>query len=339
MLSREEVSIAYRLILGREPESEATVVAHQAEEKLERLGRRLLTSDEFRHRAATELAASLKPKWVCSEICHGLKLWLDLSDLGVSAGCLHDNWEPAETEFILSVLAPGDVFLDVGANIGWFSILAAHAVGPEGRVYAFEPREEIHRRLVQSVAANKFEERCHVERAALGAAASETELAWIPSERNPGHSFFAPQVLPEGAELLGRVPVRTINSLNISPPVRVVKIDVEGAEPQVLDGARGLIARDRPILLLEIFPQWLRTVSNVTPETLLASLRETGYRVFRLIETGIGRELHPGDDGTEPGGREYFNVIAISDEDFRAPPRAPSRPARKRSRTASGGGS
>jgi FkbM family methyltransferase len=317
MLSREEVSIAYRLILGREPESEATVIAHQAEEKLERLGRRLLTSDEFRHRAATELAASLKPKWVCSEIRHGLKLWLDLSDLGVSAGCLHDNWEPAETEFILSVLAPGDVFLDVGANIGWFSILAAHAVGPEGRVYAFEPREEIHRRLVQSVAANKFEERCHVERVALGAAASETELAWIPSERNPGHSFFAPQVLPEGAELLGRVPVRTIDSFNISPPVRVVKIDVEGAEPQVLDGARGLIARDRPILLLEIFPQWLRTVSSITPETLLASLRETSYRVFRLTETGIGRELHPGDDGAEPGGREYFSVIAISDEDSR----------------------
>ena len=317
MLSREDVTIAYRLILGREPEDEDSIVAHQVESSLERVGRRLLTSKEFRRRAMRELPPSTNPKWVCTEIRHGLKLWIDLTDYGVSAGCLHDDWEPAETDFILAVLSPGDVFLDIGANIGWFSILAAHAVGPEGRVYAFEPREDRHRRLAQSVMDNGFEGRCFVETTALGATASEKELAWVPTEHNPGHSFLAPETLPEDAERLGRVSVRSLDSFDIAPPVRVIKIDVEGAELQVLEGARDLIARDRPILVIEIFPQWLQAVGSTTPEALIAELRRAQYRIFRLGEVGLGREMRAGAEIIEPGGPEYFNIVALSEEDCR----------------------
>ena len=97
------------------------------------------------------------PKWVCTELRDGLKLWVDLADIGVSAGCLLNDWEPSTTAFILAALGPGDVFVDVGANIGWFTILAAHRVGVSGHVWAFEPRPGTCGRLADSVSANGFE--------------------------------------------------------------------------------------------------------------------------------------------------------------------------------------
>lgn len=317
MVSQNEVSIAYRLILGREPENEAAFAAHQAEVSLDTLGRRLLATDEFRRRASTGLYAAENPKWVCAEIRHALKLWVDLSDHGVSAGCLHDDWEPAATDFILSVLGPGDTFIDIGANIGWFSVLAAHVVGAEGRVYAFEPREDLRARLCQSIAANGFDQQCHVESSALGEGEGESYLAWVPGERNPGHSFLAPANLPEGAERLAKVSIRPLDSFNIPAPVRIVKIDVEGAESMVLKGARRLIERDHPILVLEIFPEWLHAVSGTTPNSLLESLRAYGYRVFFLTELGLGRELRSGNDVIGLNGPEYYNVVALSDDDSR----------------------
>ncbi|MBR0650844.1 FkbM family methyltransferase [Roseomonas terrae] len=315
MITREDVVAIYGAILGREPESEVTVAAAREAASATALGQRLLESEEFRARMAVDVFA--RSKWVCAEIRDGLKLWLDLADHGVSLGCLRGAWEPAETDFILTVLEPGDGFIDVGANIGWFSILAAQAVGPQGRVHAFEPRADLSRRLRQSVADNGFDERCRIEAIALGAEEGAIELAWAPDERNPGHSFLVPGAMPEGAVSLGRVPVRPLDALGIEGPVRLIKIDVEGAEPLVLRGAQALIARDRPVLLVEVFPHWLSRVSGTTAEALLTQLREWGYRLFHLGESGIGRELHAGDDGTEPGGPDYFNLVALSAADCR----------------------
>lgn len=315
MPTREEVTLAYKMFLGREPESEEAISFHQAEANLDGLGRRLIASPEFQRRLV--LGSGGQPRWVCTEIRNRLRLWVDLSDFGVSAGCLKDNWEPAETDFMLSILSPGDTFVDAGANIGWFSILAAHAVGEQGRVHAFEPREDLREKLLQSVRENGFESRCAIHPIALGAEETEIDLAWVPSERNPGHTFMAMGDLPQGTERLSRVRVQPLDSFNIPSPVRMMKIDVEGSEPQVIAGARELIERDKPILLIEIFPSAMLNLSNISAGELLSGLRKTGYRVFRVSSGGIGRELHTGDDGVELGTGEYFNVVALPELDAR----------------------
>jgi FkbM family methyltransferase len=318
MVTREEVFAAYQLILGREPESEAAIAAHQVEPSLDRLGRRIMASDEFRQRAKSGFSLLTRPTWVCAEIRFGLKLWLDLSDYAVSAECLRNQWEIAETDLILSILQPGDVFVDVGANIGWFTVLAAHVVGTAGHVYAFEPRHDTCAYLARSVAANGFEQRCSVMPFALGAEEAELDLAWIPAEHNPGHSFLVPGSLPEGAERFGRVAVHPLDSLRITSPVRVMKIDVEGAEHQVLHGAEALIGRDHPILVLELFPQWLQAISGSTARSLCDWLRARGYRVFHLsAEGGLGRELHAWDDLGQSDGAGFFNVVAVSGDGCR----------------------
>ena len=121
-------------------------------------------------------ATSGDDKWVIAIIRDGLRIWINLRDAHVSRGCLNDRYEPAETDFILSQLTKGDNFLDIGANIGWFTILAAHRVGATGRVIAFEPHSDINAALKNSVAENKFDDRVTVHRLALGAEAGEMEL-------------------------------------------------------------------------------------------------------------------------------------------------------------------
>lgn len=316
MVSREDVVAAYRLMLGREPESEAVIEAHRVEQSLDDLSQRILRTPEFRRRISAEVRAPSDPLWICTEIPNGLRLWVDLADQGVSAGCLYGSWEPVETDLLLSVLRPGDTFVDVGANIGWFTILGAHAVGTAGHVHAFEPRADLFDRLKQSVAENRFAERCDLHHLALGKASTELELFWIPEERNPGHSFITSDAPPEGAKQVGKVRVEPLDTIPIGTPVRAMKIDVEGAELQVLLGAADLIERDRPFLLVEIFAKWLNAVGETSPEEVYAWLRARGYRVFKLADTGIGRELHPGEDGYEPNGPEYFSVVALAPRDL-----------------------
>jgi FkbM family methyltransferase len=314
MVTRDDVARAYRLILGRDPESEAAFAAHQAEPTIESLGRRLISSDEFRRRTAGRYSEMPAPKWVCVEIRHGLKLWIDLTDIGVSAGCLHDNWEPVTTDLILAVLKPGDCFVDVGANIGWFTVLAAHRAGESGRVFAFEPRPDCFERLSDSLRLSGLDGRCRLEAVALGDRDGRLNLASIPAEHNPGHSFLITGDMPEGAEAVVLTDVRTLDSYAIQERVRVIKIDVEGAELQVLRGGESLIRRDQPIILLEIFPKWLGVVGATTATTLLGWLTDRGYRVFCLTDRGIGHEIHAGNF-SESNHPDFFGVIALAEAD------------------------
>src|SRR5690348_15511421 len=115
----------------------------------------LLKSAEF---SRNSLARPLVPKWVAAEIFGGKRLiWLDLMDDYVSRGCLFDAYESIETELVRKHLKPGQVFLDIGANIGWFTLLASMIVGEEGHVHAFEPRRPTVGYLRRSVSANSLD--------------------------------------------------------------------------------------------------------------------------------------------------------------------------------------
>lgn len=288
MLDRQQVLLAYQLILGREPESEAVIQMVSQAENIDALAMRLFASDEFRLRVSTGALPPGAQKWVCAEIRHGLRLWIDLLDAGVGAGALYDNWEADETRFVLSQLDAGDCFVDIGANIGWFTILAAHKVGKSGLVHAFEPRADLIGRVQDSVNANGFEDRCVLHQMALGAEDAEMTLASVPAERNPGHSFLMPADSVGGAVPLMTVPVRRLDDIALARPVKLIKLDVEGAEAMVIAGARELLARDKPVIVTEFFPHWLRKVSQVEPQAYLDLFHDAGYRLFNLEAEGPG---------------------------------------------------
>jgi FkbM family methyltransferase len=147
-------------------------------------------------------------------------------------------------------LRPGMTFYDVGANIGFFSLLAARIVGPAGRVVAFEADPEVAQRLRQ-----------HVERNQFSTISAEQKAVW--SETRP--MFFArtdPETSPDRglghvvtASAAGAIPVQAISLddfLQTSPTPDFLKCDVEGAEVEVFRGAHRLLNKIRPILLCEM---------------------------------------------------------------------------------------
>jgi hypothetical protein len=102
MLTRNEVIDTFEIVLGRAPEDDTAVEFHAEFSSRAELSEHLFDTPEFRDRLTPILYASTKPRWVMAEINGGLRLWLDLNDVGVSVPCLNEAYEPAETAFVLS---------------------------------------------------------------------------------------------------------------------------------------------------------------------------------------------------------------------------------------------
>lgn len=156
--------------------------------------------------------------------------------------------EEYTTAFFEKVLAPGDVFADIGANIGYFTRIAARLVGEQGAVYAFEPMPAALRVLkenIQSFANVKL-----------------YEMA-LSAERGTGdfsvkkHGDTSSLGVHSGAIRTIQVPIETLNNvLKSESRIDVIKIDVEGYELEVLRGATDIIARLKPLLYFEFIPDY-----------------------------------------------------------------------------------
>jgi len=156
---------------------------------------------------------------------------------------LYGVWEPNLTHWISGSLTPGDVFVDVGANIGYFSLLASRLVGPAGQVVAVEASPSIFRRLDQNLALNRAD-----NIRALNVAASETrgELRLF---RAPAANLGASSIFREaGFEDEGAVEARPLPEIltrEEGERARIIKIDVEGAEKSVVGGLLPLLRSGR----------------------------------------------------------------------------------------------
>jgi FkbM family methyltransferase len=305
VLTNDEVIWGYRYILGRDPESTVVLDQHmRAYPNWRKFRQALLKSSEF-DRSRIERAH--ESKWVAAFILGGERLiWLDLADSFVSRGCLFDAYEPVETDLVRQHLTAGDVFLDIGANIGWFSLLASTIVGPSGHVHAFEPRTPTVDYLRRSILMNGLESTITVHGVGLDSGASEQFLGWVKDTPNPGSSMVMSSVTHEGMD---SIPIRLValDTLSI-PRVNFVKIDVEGAEMRVLEGGANTLGRNRPIVLSEIHPDQLHRVSRVSPSDYFAWFLNKGYRAFIADAVRTGEEItgFPAD-----WHKELMNVIFL----------------------------
>ncbi|MHB8468720.1 MAG: FkbM family methyltransferase [Gaiellaceae bacterium] len=184
-------------------------------------------------------------------------------------------------ELIRELLSAGDTFVDGGANIGLFTLVAAEAVGAAGRVIACEPSPETAEMLRSNVSLNGFVW-VSVHEAAL-AERPGREAFWS-FEPGAGLSSFAPEAV-EGAQRR-EVDVTTLDELVAGAPVRLVKLDLEGAELRALRGARRTLAHVRPDLLLEIEAPHLARQGG-TVEALYALLDSAGYSVAEVSSPNV----------------------------------------------------
>jgi FkbM family methyltransferase len=152
----------------------------------------------------------------------------------------------SESEVFAQLLAPGQTVIEVGANIGAHTIHLSQLVGPAGRVFAFEPQRVVFQILCANVALNEaFNVRTF--HAAAGAATGTVkvpEIDYYVPESNFGALSLEDSM--EGED----IPILALDNMAFSS-VRLLKIDVEGMEAQVIEGARQLIGLHRPVIYVE----------------------------------------------------------------------------------------
>jgi FkbM family methyltransferase len=170
----------------------------------------------------------------------------------------HVMYEPETCALLTSVLRDGDVFVDVGTHVGFFSSLAASLVGSEGRVVSFEPEARNFGQLADHVELNGF---ANVDRvnAAVGAEDGQAEF-WVNADNDGGHALW--NVANHDYNQLSRerenrqmVPVTTLDShftKTARARPKLIKIDAEGSELRVLRGATHLLAQHVPYVICEI---------------------------------------------------------------------------------------
>ena len=166
--------------------------------------------------------------------------------------------EPQVQQALLDHLRPGMTFYDLGANIGYFSLLAAHLVGPSGRVVSFEADPENALRLRENLASNNYLHAL-VEQKAVWSQSGPLSFDRVDSSTSPdrglGHVAAPSDGYAHAPSVSDQIPVEgvSLDDYTSSHPLPdFLKCDVEGAEGAVFEGAARLLREHRPILLVEM---------------------------------------------------------------------------------------
>jgi FkbM family methyltransferase len=215
----------------------------------------------------------------------GFTIFLDAADLAVSAPILAgQQWEPHLTGVFRRYLEPGMRVADIGANVGYYTLLAAALVGPRGEVLAFDPNSENARLILLSLAANGF---------------ANVRLYPLALSDVQGHAYFSTHVGSNGGFLDSSTPLADGHGL-IVPTARLddlapgrldfLKLDTEGSEYRILEGARRCLAESLPIVTTEFSCEMIGRVSKVAPREYLEFFRRLGYSIH-LVDRTSGQLL------------------------------------------------
>lgn len=220
-----------------------------------------------------------------------------------------DQYEPEVREALQHLLQSGDTFIDCGANIGYFSIEAGHLVGPQGQVIAIEANPVTYKLLERNLHINHLGQPVHC---ALTSQAGEVEL-FMPDDGGDVYSSLKTGGLVQGSSIQsfkvqGRTLDDVVKELSLTR-VDVVKIDIEGAELDVLRSAPYLLSTLRPIVITEYGTNtW--TKFEATPDQLKALMHQHSYQI-RLFDWKTKR-LIPMTE--EVWSSHYSNLLLVPAE-------------------------
>jgi FkbM family methyltransferase len=197
------------------------------------------------------------------------------------------SFEREESAAVRKKLRPGMTFVDVGANIGYYTALAAQLVGPTGSVFAFEPSEYAFPRLTKMIETNGL--RC-VQAIQCGLADVSGERLLYGAVDDDVYDLHTATMVPQNNPHRALVRIETLDrmaeQLNIKQ-IDFMKIDVDGFEPEVLKGAAGLIAAGRiSTIMLECAEYWFKRMNTSTVE-IVDQLRSNGFtKISRMGRSG-----------------------------------------------------
>jgi FkbM family methyltransferase len=224
---------------------------------------------------------------VTYQLENGMTIYLDREDGAVSRPLLNGDYEAHLVPLFRQFCHPGMTVVDVGANVGLYTMLASDLVGNAGRVIAVEPNSENCRLILLSLDAN------HVKNVELFPLALDRARGWSNLSghfgSNGGLVADDPASLASGWSEI--VATFTLDDL-IEGPVHFLKIDVEGAEGRVVAGAQRILETCRPIVATELSLEMLPRVSGISGEEYLGGFEALGYRIS-LLNRGTGLPDQP----------------------------------------------
>ncbi|MFJ4985102.1 FkbM family methyltransferase [Streptomyces sp. NPDC088732] len=213
----------------------------------------------------------------------GARMRLDTRDLIQRYVYLFGIWEPHLTRWVAGSLRPGDTFVDVGANVGYFSLLAASRVGVTGHVVAVEASAAVHRRLIEHRDLNGYGAIVRAVNAAVSDK-RETLRFVLASSQNIGANSIVPYDGPaESSFEMTAQPLGELLRADELRSARVIKVDVEGAEGAVVRGLAGLLDQLRPDaeVAIEVSPERMAALGDDAGD-LMDTFRRHGFHPYRL---------------------------------------------------------
>lgn len=249
-----------------------------------------------------------------------MRLLVDLRDTSIVPSLrFTKSYEATFSRAIDSLLLPGDTVVDVGAHVGYHAVRMAQIVGPTGKIYAYEPEPELRHLLTLNLLRNSVAEWSTVYTEAVGSDQQNGKL-WRNGSNTGGASLIELCV----DEISSCEPVNVVDldhhldTLSAAAlPIGLIKVDVQGCEFAVIEGAAGILNDQRPILAFEYNPTQL-TVAGCEPITALSALVAQGYELFAANE--YDRSVrHLGSDAIHAwcisekpdGSGGFLNLIAV----------------------------
>jgi FkbM family methyltransferase len=232
---------------------------------------------------------------------HGLMLYLATDTIIGRALERYGEFAESENELMMELVKPGDVVIDVGANIGTVTLPLARRIQSHGKIYAFEPQRVIFQHLCANIALNGLLN-VDARPAAVGASAGITN---VPVLDTAVPANFGGVAL-SGSSTSEQVPVVAIDELKLNR-CALIKIDVEGMEAEVLRGAAQTVAQLRPAIYFEAKP-------SASTSWCIAWLLEHNYRLYWHFASFFRKSNFRGIGENTFGDRGDINALALPAE-------------------------
>ena len=227
---------------------------------------------------------NLKPSGLTKIKIHDFMILIEADEIGMAPQLLEKGvYEPFETLQVNSILKSGDVFVNIGANFGYYTLLASKLVGQTGKVYAFEPEPKNLFLLKNNVTQNNLK---NVEVSDFAVSNQDgLQLDLYTDQKNIGNPSLSLRNIPN---LMGHVRVQTITLDSYFkdsglPEINLIQMDTQGSEGNIIDGAAELIQKYHPVIIMEFWPYGLKNLGTEA-SSLLKKMSAFGYSRMVLNE-------------------------------------------------------
>ncbi|RZS79644.1 FkbM family methyltransferase [Phyllobacterium myrsinacearum] len=287
MTSYNDIMSCYKFILGREANAEEIKLITDnlldiSDIAFDEHRRRFLSSPEFHYRHADVVFENFVRESVeiLYETKNNFKIYLDLRQYYMTFGIFNGQHKKFDLEIIKAITPDDGLFIDVGANVGYYSLSLASKPGFHGKILAFEPLPHLWNLFSKSIAENRLAKTITLHKLALADAPGTMQLNDAEYTINAGATSLVPG--SRDTDCTRSTRVETLDAMAKKRKPDSIKVDIEGAEGLFFAGAAATIAASKPVILVEINRELLANLSKSTPGRIFEQLADHGYDMWEV---------------------------------------------------------